>query len=151
MTGYLRFQSDRISSRTGKPQGFFAAAHFLQQGGSLSDSEMTEIAEIEEWFKINVPDPPFYEEGNEIRATTWFKAESSEAIENARRPRKKEKPTRRTSDEKGIRPKQNEVQKESWSLRLSNYVLFWSKSLPNMVIPRVWRCSTVARPYPKSY
>ena len=84
MTEYVRFQSDQISSRTGKPQGFFAAAHFLKQGNALSEPERARIAEIEEWFKTNVPDPPFYEEGSEIRAVTWFKSERKTAIEKAR-------------------------------------------------------------------
>jgi len=118
MTGYVRLQSDRISTRTGKPQGFFAAAHFLKQGNALSESERSEIAEIEEWFEANIPDPPFYKEGNEIRAITWFKAESSDAIDKARA-------VVRILLQHGI--KMAEVYSEASSFRNWEYVELFSK------------------------
>ena len=85
MAQYIRFQGDAISSRTRRPQGLFAVLWFLEQAGRLSAADARTASAIRDWFEENVPDPPLYEEGNVIRATTWFKAGATEALERARR------------------------------------------------------------------
>ena len=71
---YLRLQASYNSEYTGKPCGVFGAVHHLKQKGLLSDDEIRLLEEIESWFEENLPNPPFYEQGNSNRATTWFKA-----------------------------------------------------------------------------
>lgn len=81
---FVRLHWSRISPRTGQPQGVFAAISILEQTGALSDAESLRVAEIREWFETNVPNPPFYREGNPQGAVTWFKASATECLALAR-------------------------------------------------------------------
>jgi hypothetical protein len=40
--------------------------------------------EITDWFERNVPNSPFYQDGNRIRTVTWFKSDAVDAIGKAR-------------------------------------------------------------------
>lgn len=84
MNRFVRFHTSNVSSRTGKPQGLFAALHFLELSGRLAEDDASSAAELRAWFKANVPDPPFYEDGNSIRAITWFKSDCLEVLAKAR-------------------------------------------------------------------
>ena len=84
MSSFVRFQTSRISNYTSKPQGLFAAYWFLKESGRLSPEDLKRGSELYDWFQANVPDPPFYATGNEIRATTWWKASATGVLERAR-------------------------------------------------------------------
>lgn len=76
---YMRVQT-RYCGKTGKPVGIFGACWHLMRGtmrnDCLNDQEKAFFLSIENWFQKHLPDPPFYEEGNSIKAITWFKTEN---------------------------------------------------------------------------
>ncbi|MFP5311363.1 MAG: hypothetical protein ACLGH7_02975 [Actinomycetes bacterium] len=49
------------------------ALDHLRRTGRLSDKEVLRYALIDAWFQHNLPNPPFYEDGNSIGAVTWFR------------------------------------------------------------------------------
>lgn len=65
-------------------QGVFAAYWHLKQAGQFSDQDLRVATELYDWFQEHVPDPPFYAEGNPMRAITWWKAEAVEVVRKAR-------------------------------------------------------------------
>ena len=70
---YIRIQA-RYTGRTGKPVGVFTACHHLKRKGNLTEEEARLFEEIDGWFDIHLPTPPFYEDGNKQGAKTWFKS-----------------------------------------------------------------------------
>ncbi|WP_127587468.1 hypothetical protein [Paenibacillus koleovorans] len=73
---YMRIQT-RYCGKTGKPVGIFAACWHLLRG-TMRDDCLTEedkelFLSVEKWFVEHLPEPPFYEDGNTIKAVTWFK------------------------------------------------------------------------------
>lgn len=80
---YMRIQT-RYCGKTGKPVGIFGACwHLLRRtmhADGLDDKEKEVFMEIEHWFVEHLPTPPFYEDGNSIKAITWFKTESCEEM-----------------------------------------------------------------------
>lgn len=74
---YVRIQT-RYCGKTGKPVGIFGACWHLKRAGNLSNEEVQLFLEIDEWFKVHLPTPPFYEKGNPDKAITWFKRESTD-------------------------------------------------------------------------
>jgi len=76
---YLRVQT-RYCGRTGKPVGIFTACWHLLRAEKLSDDDKTLFLKIESWFVENLLKPEFYENGNEIKGTTWFKRIPSEHL-----------------------------------------------------------------------
>lgn len=73
---YVRIQT-RYCGKTGKPVGIFGACWHLMRGtmrtDCLNDQERKLFLNIEEWFNEHLPNPPFYNDGNTIKAITWFK------------------------------------------------------------------------------
>jgi hypothetical protein len=76
---YLRFQV-RYSGKLGLPVGIFGACHHLMRAGRLSPEETELFLRVDGWFDEQLPHPPFYADGNSIRAITWFKPTATELI-----------------------------------------------------------------------
>jgi hypothetical protein len=76
---YCRLQV-RYVGRLGVPVGIFVAVDHLRRAGRLSDADEETYFDIDDWFNAELPDPPFYQDGNSIQAVTWFKAESAGAM-----------------------------------------------------------------------
>ncbi len=72
------------TGKTGKPVGVFGACHHLKKAGCLTDEEQRLHQEIVAWYEENLPNPPFYKDGNPQKAVTWFK-DTPQTRELARR------------------------------------------------------------------
>ena len=72
MASFQRFQAKYVG-RTGAPVGVFVAVDHLRRTGRLSEEEVACYAVADAWFQENLPNPPFYEDGNSIGAVTWFR------------------------------------------------------------------------------
>ncbi|MDR2596054.1 MAG: hypothetical protein LBC76_01915 [Treponema sp.] len=77
---YVRIQV-RYTGRTGKPVGIFGACHHVINNSyytfNTTDEEKQLFLDIEKWFNENLPNPPFYEEGNPKKYITWFKTKTT--------------------------------------------------------------------------
>jgi hypothetical protein len=62
------------------PVGIFAACHHLRQSGHLTPDDDNLFKEVDTWFITHLPYPPFYEDGNRIRAVPWFKPAATHFI-----------------------------------------------------------------------
>lgn len=62
--------------RLGVEVGVFVAVDHLRRAERLTESEEELYFDIDDWFHENLPNPPFYEDGNSIGAVTWFKREA---------------------------------------------------------------------------
>lgn len=86
---YVRIQT-RYCGKTGKPVGIFAACWHLMEGfmreDRLSEEEKELYLNIREWFEENLPNPPYYEDGNSINAITWFKRDTTKDMRDRLRP-----------------------------------------------------------------
>jgi len=86
---YVRIQA-RYCGKTGKPVGIFGACWHLMEGrmrkDRLNEEEKALYLKIREWFEENLPNPPFYEDGNTIKAITWFKREKTEDMIDRLKP-----------------------------------------------------------------
>ena len=77
---YARIQA-RYTGRTGKPVGLFAANWHLLNAGRFSEEDKALFLKTEEWFRNNLPVPPFYdkenpEKNNPQKAITHFKTDA---------------------------------------------------------------------------
>ena len=63
--------------RLGVEVGIFVAVDHLRRTDRLTDEEEELYFEIDDWFNAELPNPPFYEDGNTIGAVTWFKRTTS--------------------------------------------------------------------------
>ncbi|MGN7200411.1 hypothetical protein [Arthrobacter sp. SAFR-044] len=72
MAIFQRFQAKYVG-RTGAPVGVFVAVDHLRRTGRLSEEEIYRYALADAWFQENLPNPPFYGDGNSIGAVTWFR------------------------------------------------------------------------------
>lgn len=70
--GYRRVQA-RYVGRVGIEVGIFVAVDHLRRAGRLSDTEVETYLDIDDWFRVHLPEPPFYADGNSIGGVTWFK------------------------------------------------------------------------------
>jgi hypothetical protein len=70
---YIRFHGNYSSPYTRQPYGIFVVIYHLQRDGKLSDSDSKLYDETVDWFEVNLPNPPFYDDNNSIRGITWFK------------------------------------------------------------------------------
>ncbi len=57
--------------------GLFVAVDHLRRADRLTEEEEELYFEIDDWFEAELPNPPFYEDGNTIGAVTWFKRAGS--------------------------------------------------------------------------
>ncbi|MFB4269361.1 hypothetical protein [Nonomuraea sp. GTA35] len=69
---FVRFQV-RYYGRLGVPVGIFAACHHLRRAGRLTPVDDELFTKVDDWFIARLPYPPFYADGNTIRAVPWFK------------------------------------------------------------------------------
>ena len=76
---YVRVQA-RYAGRTGKPVGVFTACHHLNRRGILTAEEARLFKNIDTWFDLYLPNPPFYQGGNRIRGITWFKSSATRML-----------------------------------------------------------------------
>jgi hypothetical protein len=74
MGEFQRFHASYVG-RTGVPVGVFVAVDHLRRTGRLSEKEIVLYALTDQWFQQNLPNPPFYDDGNSVGAVTWFRAE----------------------------------------------------------------------------
>jgi hypothetical protein len=77
---YVRVQV-RYCGKLGLPVGIFGACHHLRRAGRLSPADDRLFAELDSWFDQALPIPPFYADGNSIRAITWFKESATRLLE----------------------------------------------------------------------
>lgn len=83
MGNFQRFHANYVG-RTGVGVGIFVAVDHLRRTGRLSDDEILVYALTDEWFQQNLPNPPFYEDGNSIGAVTWFRETNGDMINRLR-------------------------------------------------------------------
>ncbi|RCW40897.1 hypothetical protein [Paenibacillus prosopidis] len=77
---YIRFHGNYSSPYTNQPYGIFVVIFHLQRDGKLSDEDSKLYDETVDWFEEHLPNPPYYDEGNTIRAVTWFKENNHSSI-----------------------------------------------------------------------
>ena len=80
VAGYVRVQV-RYCGKLGLPVGIFGACHHLRRAGRLSQAEDELFASLDAWFDRELPTPPFYADGNSIKAITWFRSSAKVLIE----------------------------------------------------------------------
>ncbi len=73
---FVRLQAT-YRGRLGVEVGVFVAVDHLRRADRLSEDEEELYFDIDDWFRANLPDPPFYEGGNSVGAVTWFKRSTS--------------------------------------------------------------------------
>lgn len=73
---FIRLQAT-YRGRHGVEVGLFVAVDHLRRADRLSEDEEELYFDIDDWFEANLPNPPFYEDGNSVRAVTWFKRSTS--------------------------------------------------------------------------
>nr|SBO91232.1 hypothetical protein BN4615_P746 [Nonomuraea gerenzanensis] len=59
------------------PVGIFAACHHLRRAGRLVPADDELFTQVDDWFIARLPYPPFYADGNTIRAVPWFKPDAA--------------------------------------------------------------------------
>jgi hypothetical protein len=52
--------------------GIFVAVDHLRRAGALSPEDEATYLAVDAWFDRELPNPPFYDDGNTIGAVTWF-------------------------------------------------------------------------------
>lgn len=70
---FYRVHTADIAYITQQPRGIFTAIGKLVDAKILSEEETAEYWKNREYFEKVLPVPPFYDEGNPDKATTWFK------------------------------------------------------------------------------
>ena len=70
---YFRLSSQSISPYTGERYGLFVAVWHLIRDHRVTLEEESTYWEHRTWYEANLPIPPFYSDGNPLRAITWFK------------------------------------------------------------------------------
>jgi hypothetical protein len=70
---YYRIHIEDLAYLSQLPKGFFAAVGNLVDSREMSDSEIKEYWEQRQRIEDLLPIPPFYNDGNSIKAITWFK------------------------------------------------------------------------------
>lgn len=76
---YVRIQA-RYRGRLGVEVGVFVAVDHLRRAGVLSSGQEAQYFDIDDWFNDNLPNPPFYGDGNSAGAVTWFKTPVAAAM-----------------------------------------------------------------------
>ena len=70
---YYRVHTGDIAWITQQPRGLFTAIAKLVEAKILTEEEEKKYWQNREYFERELPVPPFYEQGNPEKATTWFK------------------------------------------------------------------------------
>ncbi len=66
--------------RLGVEVGIFVAVDHLRRADRLTEGEEELYLEIDDWFRAELPNPPFYADGNTVGAVTWFRRSASEEM-----------------------------------------------------------------------
>lgn len=82
---YLRFTSDKIDERTGRPMGAFTVAYELLDEGELSKEEEVELRGLLAWFSAHLQIPTkFSRNRNDSHKNTqgisWIKDTANEVV-----------------------------------------------------------------------
>ncbi len=93
---FVRFQS-AYRGRLGVEVGIFVAVDHLRRADRLTEEEEELYFDIDDWFKAQLPNPPFYDDGNRVGAVTWFKKSSTGEM------RKRLEPLCRILDQYGVK------------------------------------------------
>lgn len=82
MPKYMRIQGREIAFKTGKPAGLFALCWRRIRDGIFSAEDEAAFRAEDEWFRANLPIPPFYEDDfkGEVTPITWFKIDCPEEM-----------------------------------------------------------------------
>jgi hypothetical protein len=72
----VRFQA-LYRGRLGVEVGIFVAVDHLRRADRLTEEEEELYFDVDDWFKVHLPNPPFYDDGNVLGAITWFKKSST--------------------------------------------------------------------------
>lgn len=77
MQKYMRIQGREIAFKTQKPAGLFALCWRRIRDGIFSKDDEAAFRAEDEWFRANLPIPPFYEDDfkGDIIPITWFKTD----------------------------------------------------------------------------
>lgn len=70
---FFRVHTKDLAYATQLPRGLFTAVGKLVDGKVLTAREVEEYWENRNWFEEHLPVPPFYVDGNSIKAITWYK------------------------------------------------------------------------------
>lgn len=70
---YYRVHSEDIAYLTNQPRGIFTVVYKLVEAKVVTEDEEKEYWKNREYFEKVLPVPPFYKDGNTIKAVTWFK------------------------------------------------------------------------------
>lgn len=73
---FVRLQAS-YRGRLGVEVGIFVAVDHLRRADRLTEDEEETYFDIDDWFTAELPNPPFYVEGNTAGAVTWFKKSST--------------------------------------------------------------------------
>ena len=73
---FVRLQAT-YRGRLGIEVGVFVAVDHLRRADRLSEDEEELFFDIDDWFEVNLLNPPFYEDGNSVGGVTWFKRSTS--------------------------------------------------------------------------
>lgn len=75
MTRSRRFTRLHVTYRgvLGVEVGIFVAVDHLRRADRLSTVDEQRYFDIDDWFRAELPNPPFYADGNTVGAITWFK------------------------------------------------------------------------------
>ncbi|NLC93933.1 MAG: hypothetical protein GX677_10885 [Treponema sp.] len=74
---YFRVHTQDIAYITQQPRGLFAAIGKLVDNKVMSEEEIEEYWANRKWFEANLPVPTFYDDGNTVKAITWYKNNSN--------------------------------------------------------------------------
>jgi hypothetical protein len=92
---FVRFQAP-YRGRLGIEVGIFVAVDHLRRADRLTEEEEEVYFDIDDWFEIHLPNPPFYDDGNTMGAVTWFKRSSTDEM------RRRLEPLCRVMDKYGV-------------------------------------------------
>jgi hypothetical protein len=82
---FVRFQAP-YRGRLGVEVGIFVAVDHLRRANLLTEEEEEVYFDVDDWFKVHLPNPPFYDDGNTAGAITWFKRSSTEELRQRLHP-----------------------------------------------------------------
>jgi len=73
---FVRLQA-LYRGRLGVEVGVFVAVDHLRRADRLTEDEEELYFDVDDWFQVHLPNPPFYDDGNPKGAVTWFKSSST--------------------------------------------------------------------------
>jgi hypothetical protein len=76
---YVRLHTD-YRGRLEVEVDVFVAVDHLRRADLLSVADEETYFDVDDWFNLNLPNPPFHDDGNSIRAVTWFKRSTTASM-----------------------------------------------------------------------